>query len=762
MLHQEAIENKNYIMKLNYKNIFSLLFVVLGVVSIQAQEEEKLATQDSVAIQQDVVKDGNAKESGNRNVMLNAESNTGPREVNIGLPPSIGGITILENNLPVVYWFWPEMSTGTWRQSVGLERTGLLKMDGLANTMGDLGFAVNSYTQKGTKEFKGKAKLSGSHFGWFQGDINVSGPISESGWSYSAGAFVNFDPSTYDLGFNNYADQTQIYRIGLTKHFKENKGDITFAYKYSNSYSLTNYAVFEYGPNGEARELDDFTIGRDSYLPRDGRLKFLDMVSGDNYWADMDGQSATSEAHNFDIFGNYLMDNGWNFKYSTRLHIAEASLMYSAPISIFNAGAGSNFTFADTGEAYTGQVGTQLAMNSPRIPTTTLMGRFSVEKQLGNHDLTFGMLEQYYTVDDYHSNRSFFFQSVEPQPRRLIGTNTDVDGFYNYNVGGEYNNGFENKLSIYGSDSWKVSDRLKLDYGLHLRYHKMKGDHYTTPRAAGLVLDEANKQQFDHDWFHVAGKFNATYNVLNNFGILGSFLYTEENGLLGDYSGAPYPNLTKSKSPLGGLGVFWNTDYIQLVSQATYLNKNNYLQRLNLVNPNDDTESVTNTIYYDIQTIGWTTDFVLKPFKGFNLHYLITLQDPVYKKFNFTAFDNEYDYNDNSVQQISKVLMEIDPSYTYKDWRFWASFRYFSKQYANLTNALYFAERWETFGGINYKYNEHISLGATVVNFLNQRGAKGTINGAELITEPDPYYGRLLTGSYIRPFTVQASVTINF
>ena len=106
--------------------------------------------------------------------------------------------------------------------------------------------------------------------------------------------------------------------------------------------------------------------------------------------------------------------------------------------------------------------------------------------------------------------------------------------------------------------------------------------------------------------------------------------------------------------------------------------------------------------------------------------------------------------------------MEIDPSYTYKDWRFWASFRYFSKQYANLTNALYFAERWETFGGINYKYNEHISLGATVVNFLNQRGAKGTINGAELITEPDPYYGRLLTGSYIRPFTVQASVTINF
>ena len=38
----------------------------------------------------------------NRNVMLNASSNSGPREVNIGLPSSVGGITVLENDLPVV------------------------------------------------------------------------------------------------------------------------------------------------------------------------------------------------------------------------------------------------------------------------------------------------------------------------------------------------------------------------------------------------------------------------------------------------------------------------------------------------------------------------------------------------------------------------------------------------------------------------------------------------------------------------------------
>ena len=36
---------------------------------------------------------------------------------------------------------------------------------------------------------------------------------------------------------------------------------------------------------------------------------------------------------------------------------------------------------------------------------------------------------------------------------------------------------------------------------------------------------------------------------------------------------------------------------------------------------------------YDIQTIGWTTDAVIKPFKGFNFHFLFTYQSPTYKKY---------------------------------------------------------------------------------------------------------------------------------
>ncbi|MGE4513917.1 MAG: TonB-dependent receptor [Chryseobacterium sp.] len=746
----------------------SALALVLSFTTVFGQETDSASVKTAVKA---VVKNEegvktvttSSKEDNNRNVMLNAANNTSPRDVNIGLPSTVGGITILENDLPAVYFFWPELPNKTWRQSVGLEKTGLLKMDQLANTMGDLGFAVNSYSQTGTKDFKLKGKLTTSTFGWLQGDVNASGPISKNGWTYTVGAFTNFDPSTYKLGFARNADETKIFRAGITKYFNNDKGKISLLYKYADSYSITNYAVFQYGAEGKVTELDNFKIGRDSYVVRDGLMKVKDILTGEYSWRSMSGNDNRSKSHNIDIFGNYLLDNGWNFKFSTRAHFSKVKMANMIPLSIFNADSSAGYTLASTGQPYSGQVGTILGMYTPETPITSVAGRFSLNKQLGNHNVTFGVLEQYYHVNKFTSDRTFFFQTVEPQPQRLIGPNTDADGFYNYNAGGEYHSGTENKLSVYGTDEWKVSDNFNLSYGLHLRNHILDGEYSLTPRTVGFNFTDP--AQFDHisqSFFQIAGSLNATYNITKNFGVLANFLYTEENRRLESYSQAFEPNTNKIKSPLGAFGVFWNTNWIQLISQATYLKKNNNLNRYNLVNPANSSQAQTTTVYYDIQTLGWTTDFVLKPFKGFNLHYLVTFQNPVYKKFNFNAFGKDYNYSDNNVLGVAKVLMEIDPSYTIDKWRFWASFRYFSNQYANLTNALYFAPRWETFGGVSYTVNKNINVGATVINFLNQRGASGTINGAELITDASPYYGKLLTGTYIMPLTGQFSVSFNF
>jgi hypothetical protein len=91
---------------------------------------------------------GNSKEEGNRNVMLNASSANGPREIQIGLPSA--DVNVLENGLPVTYATNPHSVNSVWRSDASLSHVGLLKISETAITTGNIGYAVNSFTQLGT------------------------------------------------------------------------------------------------------------------------------------------------------------------------------------------------------------------------------------------------------------------------------------------------------------------------------------------------------------------------------------------------------------------------------------------------------------------------------------------------------------------------------------------------------------------------------------------------------------------------------------
>lgn len=736
-------------------------FVLLSVMSVFSQE---ITNKVSDTLKVKLAEEVQDKEEKNRNVMLNAANNTGPRDVNIGLPSNVGGITIQENDLPVVYFYWPELPTRTWRQSISLGKTGLLKMGEMAIISGDLGFAVNSYTRLATDKHEIIGNLFTSNYGWLKGDVNISGPLSK-GWSYTIGVYQNYDPNSYDLKFTNFSDKTQIYRAGFTKRFNNAKGEISLLYKYASSASLTNYSVFKYKGRGRIEELPNFRVGLDSYIVRDGILGFKDFLSGDPYTVNMaNGNKIATTSHNIDLVGNYQLKNDWFFRFSTRFHEARAVALATIPIGILESNK-EDFTYKSDGSVYDGPVQSVLAFHSPNTPTTTLAGRFEFLKRRDNHNWRIGFTESYYNVEKFLSNRTFYYQEVNAAPQKLLrrgSTPTDNQGFYNYNAGAEYHNGFENKITGYFSDDWIITKDISLTYGTNLRYHKMKGDYYSTPRIPNGILKEEDKRYFDHDWFHLGLSLNAIYKLTDKMGFLADFIYTEKNGQLENYSGDVVPNFDKTKSPLGAFGIYFNHDKFSIVSQASYLTRNNYQTRLNLVNPSKRSQSEVITVNYDIETVGWTTDIVANLFKGFTLHYLITFQNPVYKNYNFDAFGNSYSYNDKNVLEISKVLMEIDPNYLYKNFRAWASFRYFSRQFANQTNALYFEARWETFAGLSYKLNKNIDLGLSAVNIFNQNGAKGTIQGAELITNSTLYNDSILVGSYIRPFTLEASLCFRF
>ena len=121
-----------------------------------------------------------------------------------------------------------------------------------------------------------------------------------------------------------------------------------------------------------------------------------------------------------------------------------------------------------------------------------------------------------------------------------------------------------------------------------------------------------------------------------------------------------------------------------------------------------------------------------------------------------------YNFTDKATTGVSKVIVELDPSYKFSKFRVWASFRYQSKQYINKTNTLYFNGRWESFGGVDYNMNKHVSFSVNMVNFLNQKGCSGSIGSADLLEDVSAYKNYLMAGSYIRPFTVEFATHINF
>ena len=55
-----------------------------------------------------------------------------------------------------------------------------------------------------------------------------------------------------------------------------------------------------------------------------------------------------------------------------------------------------------------------------------------------------------------------------------------------------------------------------------------------------------------------------------------------------------------------------------------------------------------------------------------------------------------------------------------------------------------------------------LSFNLGVVNFLNQKGASGTISGSELIgpEEAKRFNGYVMSGRYLRPFTVEFGASI--
>lgn len=155
-----------------------------------------LATVSISAMAQNEGEKSNSKEEGNRNVMLNAASANGPREIQIGMPSA--DVNVLENGLPVTYATNPHSVNTLWRSDASLSHQGLLKIAETAITTGNIGYAVNSFTKLGQKGFNGTLNYKSNHFGLQEFSLNMNGDMGKD-WYYSVNMYQDFDPGTFKI-----------------------------------------------------------------------------------------------------------------------------------------------------------------------------------------------------------------------------------------------------------------------------------------------------------------------------------------------------------------------------------------------------------------------------------------------------------------------------------------------------------------------------------------------------------------------------------
>lgn len=702
--------------------------------------------------------------SNDHGVMLNAKDATEPRQVEIGLPMSYTAVSV--DGLPAVYYYWPNTTSNHWRGEQLLARQGLQNIATTAIKFGEIGYGVDSYMERGGEKFKGKLKYQTNTFGAQNFDLNLSGKLAKKTY-FTLSTYQNFDPGSMNLKFTNYIDRAQFYTAGLTHLFNDDRGRFSVFYKYNETHPLTalaNYAPFTYDGDGKVSELKNFRMGRDSYLPVDGMMQYRDVKTGklvtDNLY-----DIIKTRTHEATALLDYDLGNNLSLAVKGKFSHSKGHSGDQLTMGFYED---ADATYADNGDAFHGTIQRRLSqINAFCVKDAMLVAE--LQKKTASHDWAFGINELYSNID-YARSTTQYYHEVAPNPRKLIYNGVE---YANLNGSSEYDKGFENKLAAYVNDTWRVSRNFRMGYGARVELFNLGVDYISDKRfsdfhiGANYTDAEGTKKtvgvsHHTHTGLNYAVSVSPTYNITHNFGLTGEINFLRQYRHLEAYSGTSLPYYNNRPFILGRAGIFFNSSFVNLVSAFTYARRTNDYSRLTVMSENPNEDPVMVGASSGIETMGWTTDAMFTPFKGFTFHAMVTLQSPKYTGYKFEAFNKTYDFSGKTVTKQSKLIVELDPNYTYDRFNIWASFRYYGKQYANVGNSVYFNGRWETFAGASYKASKMLTFNVNVVNFLNQRGAQGTIPGSELITDGSQYAGTIMAGNYIRPFTVEFGAKLNF
>lgn len=714
-----------------------------------------------------------AEKQSERNMMLNAESATEPREINIGLPENSGGAVVYVDGLKHGHG----MPRGQYHWSGGnaYQKNGSIGLMEAVITTGEIGVILDSRTRMGSDKTMGIFTLGTSTNGLIRFDGALNGALNEKkGLYYSLGAYLNNDPTNVNAPNRHFVDQKQIYHFALTKRWERTELNALYRFSLSNDGIDGSYskAPFVYNGDGTISLFNGFRIGQDCYFPEDDAVAYMDVTTGKMRYGSLSNMDRRL-IHDVSLNLSHKHVSGWTLGADFHaLYMPTTRSVVSSLAGIDMVTSGKGFTYSD-GTEYEGRIQNRLGLVYNQMEIDADLKLYAQRRFNNRHKLRMGF-EFVYSRQANKSSTFNFAHTVEADPSRIY---KNGEATWKMNTNSVYLDADRFLVPMYALYDFTPVKRLLLRTGIRLRplYQivytaaKLDGDTKNS-RVDGFNVansDLCELHQLNLPAFDYAVSEHVNLRLVGRLSLMVEGFYSMTAKSANYYRNATIPSTAPIGNALGRGGLTYDNKWMDVTALVSYITSWNNATVLTVTKKiNDVSESIPWTAQYGIGTLGATLDANVK-ISGFKLHFLGTWQDPRYKNYNneFVFSDGSkevIDYTGKYVTGISQWMFEIDPSYSWEKVRLWASARYYSRQYVSRTNLAYFAGHWETFAGVDWKVNKALKLSMNCVNLLNQNGAKGSISIADTITDASQLEGYVMAGSYIRPFAIDFMLTYRF
>lgn len=731
--------------------------------------------------------EANDKVVKNRNIMLNESSISQPRQISIGLPPTISS-SIFEDGLPTAYYPWPYLPSFNWHSGNAEKNVEVMSLGEAALRSGVVNYVIESESRLPEMDdpFHADLALGVSHYGGFNTDVAAYGNISRD-WGLMGSALIVRDPGNNHAPDGRMQTSQEIFKVGAIHRWDEGRGKASVILNYSSYEDWANSlsAFYYHASSGTVTPYAGFDTGQDYFFPLLGNVPYIDVLSGEKQEKPI---KDFIKSPSFSALAR--MTYSWpsmRLDVSAKFKTAESNFFSILGSGLSEVDQEADYHYLDLGTAteygqpFAGMTAGMLLIPNKGFSRDAMLTAELSGTWKGNHSWRVGLNEWWNHASNRSSNSSITV-TCEPEPKLLFAGG----GFFiNFNTIAEFYDGYENKLALYASDDWRISRRLAVSAGVRLQAKSLSGDNAVasddTPqneRGPRWSLKTGVRTPFDKAFFEGAAEGAAKYHIADNFGLTAEYLFNRNYISLEHYASSTLPTYDPFDLHMANGGVFWNTGWMELASKVFYVTQNNYQTSTTFFHALTKhvgrllagyLDASYQVVKYGVQTFGWTTDAVFKPAKGLRIHALFTLQYPKYKNLVFTpefkdGYKETFDMSGNTVTSVPKQIVELNPSYTYKRLNVWASIRYSGRRMVNMTNSLYHAGRWDSFAGVGFKVNEQLSLAVNLTNFLNQKGASGSIPSASLLRKEDvgeKYENIPVIGAFVRPFTAEFSVKMN-